>query len=477
MAEPTKNIIKRTYDEYQNQDYRYGTDSATNLNPVREIKFDQIEIIRKRLQEVTDDIVRKKIVREPVKETPITITAGGGAGSGGALPSPNSMLRQAAQINVGSIGLGVLFPLIDGPENGIQRLLEPIIGIFPSANLIGDLDKPLSLDCEEILKQYDLSEDTSSLADDVADLNNDIFGPNGENLGRDGSGDGDNGDGSDSGGSDDSGGDNNGDDGSGENGDDENLSEDLTDFEECALIELTWLKIILIILRIIKIIQIIVDIVLAIIVPLLEIVMLALICWLVPPAAEQLRQRITEMVLALVTMIISKLIQMIFNLLNLDCLCDQTMDIINQIRQALSAFSSLMSILNVNSISMTANNALDQLQDPVDKIAEMFNNKKEAWDKMKEEYKNFNIKDAWEKSKDQYITGRINSYAQNPNVQKVAETGVAAYNLIKDDVMGLISGLKKAKAATATTSSVKIEPGSATEDNLIKAAGNAEMEK
>jgi hypothetical protein len=458
MAEQTTNVIKRTYDAYQNQDYLYGTDSATNLNPVREIKFDQIEVIRRRLQEVTDDIVRRKIIKEPAAETPLRVPLGG------SLPPKNSMLRQAAQLDAGSIGLGIVFPLVDGPVNGIQGLLEPIIGAFPVALMLGDLDKPISLECEEILKQYDFVDDSSSAPDS---LNDDKFGPNGENNQKD-----ENGDGDDSGGGDNG----SGDDGSGE---DENNTDSLSDgseFEECALIEMNWLKIILIILRIIKILQTILDIVLAILVPLLEIVMLALICWIVPPAAEQLRQRITEMVMALVIMIITKLIQMIFNLLNLDCLCNQTMDIINQIRQAIAAFSSIMSVLNVNSVKMMANNALDQLADPLDQIADIWNKKQEAWDKMKEEWTNLDLKEMWTKSKDQILTGAVNSTAQNPNVQKVTETTTAAINLIKNDIIGLISGLNKAKATVAASSTVKIEPGSATEENMLNSMGKVEME-
>jgi hypothetical protein len=451
MAEQSKNIIKRTYDEFINSDWQYGEVSSTQLNPVREIKFDQIEIIRKRLQEITDDIVRRRIIREPEPELPIPVSL-----SPGALPPQNSLLRQTAQMSTGSIGLGVLFPVIEGPNDSIQRLLEPIIGSFPSQLLLGDLDHPIALDCEEILKQYDLADvdDVDSMPEEDEDL---------------------------TGGSDD--------DESDENEDEESEDEsaepedeaaedegDQSEFEECAMIEMNWLKIILIILRIIKILQTILDLILAIIVPLLEIVLLALMCWLIPPAAEQLRQRITEMVMAIIIMIITKLIAMIFNLLNLDCLCDQTMDIINQIRQAMSAFNSLMSVFNVESVKMMMGNALDQLKDPLDAIKEMFDKKKEAWDKMKEEWTNLDIKEMTKKSLEQIKNGTINAVSTDPNVQKATQTTKAAINFIKNDIGSLIGKLKSAQKAIAG-SSPKSEPGAPAESILNRFGANVEMEQ
>jgi hypothetical protein len=422
MAIQSKNTIKKVYDVYKPSDYELGEESSTNLNPKREIDFSKIEIVRKRLQEITDDIIRRKIVVEEEVEEPISISL-----SPGALPDKNSLLRQAAQINAGSIGLGVLFPIIDGPFNGIQNLLEPIIGSFPAELLLDELDHPLSLDCKEILKQYDFAE-----VEDVEDDSSDEGGEDNEDSEEEDSDEEDSEE-------------------EGESGEPEPESEsdeDQSDFEACALIEMDFLKIILILLRIIKIIQTILDLILAIIVPLLEIVLLALMCWIIPPAAEQLRQRITEMVMAIIIMIITRLLQMIFNLLNLDCLCDQIMEVIAQIRQALSAFSSIMSVFNVESVNMLAKNISSQLQKPLDQMEQMeqlFKNKKEAWDKMKEEWGNLDLKDMAEKTKEQIRTGVINAVSTDPNVQKITQTATAAYNFMKDDIKSIISGLNKIK--------------------------------
>jgi hypothetical protein len=444
MAEQSKNIIKKTYDSYINSDYQYGSESSVTLNPVREIKFDQIEIIRRRLQEVTDDLVRRKIIKEAPGDKPISISL-----SPGALPDRNSLLRQAAQINTGGIGLGVLFPAIDGPNDGMQNILEPLIGSFPSQLLLGDLDKPLALDCDEILKAFDFAEDNSSDSDsddkDNDDGHNEDDTPSDTGAARAEENDDDN------------------------NDDDDDQSE----FEACAMIEMDWLKIILIILRIIKIIQTILDLILAILVPLMEIVLLALMCWLIPPAAEQLRQRITEMVIAIIIMIITKLIAMIFGLLNLDCLCDQTMEIINQIRQAMSAFSSLMSVFNIDSVNMMIGNAWDQLKDPMEAIAEMYAKKKEAWSKMKEEWTHLDLNQMWDDTKKQIIAGAKDAIATDPNVQKAAATATAAYNFMKNDIGNVIAGLNKAKKAVegGATASTPQSGEKVTLQSLIAAPG------
>jgi hypothetical protein len=446
MAEQSKNIIKKTYDSYINSDYQYGSESSVTLNPVREVKFDQIEVIRRRLQEVTDDLVRRKIIKEQPGDKPISVSL-----SPGALPDKNSLLRQAAQINTGGIGLGVIFPAIDGPNNGMQNILEPLIGSFPSQLLLGNLDVPLALDCDVILKSYNLIKDDDSDDDDDDNNNDDDSDGDGDGSGSDGSG--------------------------GTNPPTPPTTptdpDAQTEFEACAMIEMDWLKIILILLRIIKIIQTILDLIMAILVPLMEIVLLALMCWLIPPAAEQLRQRITEMVMAIVIMIITKLIAMIFGLLNLDCLCDQTMDIINQIRQAMSAFSSLMSVFNINSVNMMFGNAFDQLKDPMDAIAEMYAKKKEAWSKIKSEWTGLDLNQMWKDTKTQIVSGAKDAIATDPNVQKAVATATAAYDFMKKDIIDVIAGLNKAKKVTAggSTASAPKSDEKVTLQSLIEAPG------
>src|SRR5574344_327753 len=59
--EEMNSTIKRLYDQYKPQDFKYGAAGSDNLNPQREMLMDQIDAIEKKIQDVTDEIVRKKI--------------------------------------------------------------------------------------------------------------------------------------------------------------------------------------------------------------------------------------------------------------------------------------------------------------------------------------------------------------------------------------------------------------------------------
>ena len=61
LMELEKTIIKKVYDEYLPKDHSYGTLDSTNLNPKREVQLDKLERIAQKLQQISDDIVRKKL--------------------------------------------------------------------------------------------------------------------------------------------------------------------------------------------------------------------------------------------------------------------------------------------------------------------------------------------------------------------------------------------------------------------------------
>ena len=61
MQESFVDTIKRMYDQYNLQDFNFGEAGSDNLNPQREMVKDKITIIEAAVQEITDDIVRKKI--------------------------------------------------------------------------------------------------------------------------------------------------------------------------------------------------------------------------------------------------------------------------------------------------------------------------------------------------------------------------------------------------------------------------------
>jgi hypothetical protein len=398
------------------------------------------------------------------------------------------------------MGNALLFPVISvglapGP---LEKSLESIIGTFPIARLLDELDEPPVLDCKEILLQFigkngeeggdgvDDTEDDSDFFNEENDDDSDkrdknkkdnggSGGSGGDDGGRDGAGDGDgsgSGNGSGSGGAgsgsgdggDGSGGDGSGDgDGGGGDGgdgedddggddegdggddDDDDDGDDLTnDEKECAMIELTWLKIILIILKILKILKMILDIILSIIVPILQLLQWAIGAWLNPPNIALIAQYIIEMVTAIIIMIISMLLQWLWSLLNLDCIGDITADMLDQIQKAIGMFSSIASAFNPNAINLMLDK-LNEVTDPLESMMEQAKSKKEEWQKFRNQMKDIGgtMSTVWEDSKKQLMEGLQSGLMNNPQIASVR----GIYNQTRGIINDVKDTMKNIKTA------------------------------
>jgi len=375
--EQSKLTVKQVYNEYSPSDFIYGDKDSTNLNPKREIKFDQLEIIAKRLQEVTDDIIRKEILPKETLEEKIRASLSESFPTGIPLP------RQQAIMQTGGKGNALLFPALSPGLNPspIAKSLEQIVGLQPLAYLLSELDLPPIINCEEILKIYEIEEeDTEDTDDDSLDQSarSTATSPDG------GAGGPENDDGRDL------------------NEDDLNEDANNEELKECMKINMDWLKVILILLKILKILKIILDLVLSIIVPILDILMLAVGAWINPPNIAVIVQRIIEMITGLIIMLLAMLLQLIWNLLNLDCISDMTADLIAKIQEALSMFASLASAFNPNAIALGAIDQLTTALDPLAALMETMADKTEAWanmwQQMKDDFGNIASREFLEKT-------------------------------------------------------------------------------
>jgi len=397
--EETNLTIKRVYDSYDHKDFSYGSEDSTNLNPKREISYDQLDRLVARLQEVTDDIIRKKISPKEEPEEVIRRALGGES-----LPIGIPFPKQKLIAQTGGFGNTVLFPTLamNTEPLPLGPGLELKIGTFPASRLLNLLDEPPQLNCEEILIRFKF--DDAEDFEDIDDVDDETyceicgeapciceFCPECERsieectcprcsvcdklvpdctcgaipcdrcgedpcvCEEDESA-------------------------TGGEGDDDD------DVESCADREIKWLKIILILVRIIKILKMILDLVLSIIIPIIEIIQLAISVWINPPSVGVIIQKIIQIVVAIVVMLLTMLIQYIWNLLNMDCICDQTMSIIAQIRQALSAFSSIMSAFNPSAVNMLKDKLDLDLLGPLKALMEEANAKKEAWANIKNDF-------------------------------------------------------------------------------------------
>ena len=135
---------------------------------------------------------------------------------------------------------------------------------------------------------------------------------------------------------------------------------------QCALKELAFLKIILMILKIVKILRMICGYVISTIYIVIDVVQLAAGAWLNPTNVGKIANKIIQRVLAAVVMIIFKLIQKLWNLLNLNCVSDLTQDLIDQIRSALSMLEEIKSLCDPNSISFSPSEIIQTLQKSIE---------------------------------------------------------------------------------------------------------------
>jgi prefoldin subunit 5 len=144
-------------------------------------------------------------------------------------------------------------------------------------------------------------------------------------------------------------------------------------------IEMTWLKILLILVKLINILKQIIELIVAILFPIIQILALAIGAWINPPNIPVIATKIAAMVVAIILKLIALITQMIWDLLNLDCVAQQTADIIEQIRRAMSVFRSIMSAFDPTAISMMANDLKDSVMNPLEDVIKQAQEKKEAW--------------------------------------------------------------------------------------------------
>jgi hypothetical protein len=371
--------IKRVYDQYHLKDFEYGKVGSDNLNPQREMVKDQVALIEAAVQELTDEIVRKKIRIPKEVEDPIKAVVSGES------PTSSSPERRARAKRAGSDTLAIFG---DIPED-----LELWIGTFPGS--VNELSLPPIIACEEILRKYnfDTGEITEVASPNDGEMTYEISTSSSDD-------------------DDDDEDDNNNDDGN-EDGED-NYSDQLA---ECAEIEMEWLKIILAILKIIKILNMILEKIIATVVLVIKIVCLAAGAWINPPNIAQIVEIIISLVMGLICMIIAKLIQLLFSLLNLDCLADQVMDVLDQIQEAMNAFSSTLGMLDPNTITFLGDLMKNGMSDLKSIVEELMQSKHEAWEQAKQEIAQTFSKENLKKIQDQMLKEAANAALNEANAQ------------------------------------------------------------
>lgn len=391
--------IKRIYDQYHLSDFEYGKVGSDNLNPQREMIKDQVAIIEAAVQELTDEIVRKRIKKPEEPEEPVNVSMQGES------PTSASQERKNKTKRAGSDSLAIFGDIPDE--------LELIIGAFPgSAN---ELSLPPIIECEEILKKYNFNTgnvvETTSPDDGEMTFEISTSDDDEEDYYDD------------------------------DEAEDSELDIPMSD---CAEVELLWIKIIIAILKIIKILMSILKKVISTIMLVIQIVVLAAGAWLNPPNVGYIVQIIVSKIIGIVCMIVAKLIQLLFSLLNLDCTMDQIMELLEQIQNLMNEFSSTIGMIDPHSVALLGDFAMNGWQQALkDLVSEILEQKREAWEQAAEEVKKTFSRDNLNKIKDQLIKEATKTAIATAN----AETDGKATAII-NEASAIVSQAKQIKKET-----------------------------
>ena len=120
-------------------------------------------------------------------------------------------------------------------------------------------------------------------------------------------------------------------------------------------------------------------------------------CWINPPAAAQVAQMVAEKIAALLISVIGEIIQMIWDLLDMDCKTEQVQKVLDEINETLSGVDSAVSMTkNLVSFGMKQYDANKK------SLVDSFNKFTNKGDKFNNPIKEYSNKDAWKKAGDTF---------------------------------------------------------------------------
>lgn len=357
MAE-NEDFLKKVYDKYLGSDYEWGD---ADLNPKREIqKSDEedweeeqaaiIATIEDRLKQLQRQAAQlPKYKRPEVVDNDDFMTTTSGV-NGAPSPSKDVSLNQIAMQAAlgGDIGDNLFIPSANFDDqinfmlNSVIPSLIPVLVEMPSgpntapngASFATELFNP-GCDTEDSAIQ-----DFESSNEEFNNLKNTLL--------KDASNDKDDGSGSDL--SDEtisslatSGAASNQADKEADTADtaaEQAAMEQYKDAVECIAKELGVLQYILALLKVINTVKKVLLLILSIVVPIVKMITFAAQCWINPPAAAQVLQMVAEKIGALLISVIGEILQMIWNLLEMDCKSQQSQKVLDEINSILSGVDS-----------------------------------------------------------------------------------------------------------------------------------------
>ena len=157
-------------------------------------------------------------------------------------------------------------------------------------------------------------------------------------------------------------------------------AKDINTLRDCAMKDLTWLLIILIILKLVSLLVNITALAMGIISPIIKNTTLAAGAWVNPVGISEIIQMNVEKAMAIMNMAISSIVQLLWNLLNMDCISSGTMSAMDKLNSALSMLLNVRSGLNKGAVDI-----LNSYTSLGDKLLDMKSAVKAAKDRTNED--------------------------------------------------------------------------------------------
>lgn len=409
MAIKSDSFVDKIYDAYINEDYKYGDD---NLNPKHEIKKSSFEDTNEQVDKILEQVKLKvKEISEKYSDNSFSLpSVEANFGGGGKNPDmPTSLklaLARGGSINKNLVDIPSMEDDPDPLTFQIEITLSKILMSINADNEFnpdtkGDVTNPeadglalFDVDCNGTINPITGKVDEGG-GSTGGDNDSNSSGDSAGQGGKDGSNSSSSGGGG-GGGDDDKGGDDSTDSKSDSTDEQqaEAVDEALQEAEKavaeqkanakaCAMADLKLLKALLAILKIIKAIKKIIDPVIGILMEVIQIVVLAAQAWNNPTTIGEIIARITQKLMAILMQIVAMLLQMLWNLLGLDCQSAQLKNLVDQIRATLAGIDTLFEEVDKTAISMS--NQVKQVKDAYSEAEAAIKEAIEgsSWDAMK----------------------------------------------------------------------------------------------
>ena len=380
--------IDKLYDQYKLQDWDINAD---NLNPKREMLMGQVKQIEKAIQSLTDDIVRKRITPTTKNIETLTTSFGGESTVG-------NLGKTIASINAGSTD-GTIF------DEGLPSDVEEQIALLQAE--LG----PVVIDCKKILSKYNFDiVDSEDINDDDGEhtyiVNTDDIDPSNtpktNNI----------------------------------------LDNELSSISsnDCAAVDLTILKIFIAILKIFQILVKILQFLLELPTVLAELIQLAAQCWTNPPSIALLVQIILDLITSLIIALISNLIKFLWDLLGLDCISQQTTDLLDNIQDLISKFKNTAALIDIGAVGFMFDGITTQVDNISNLIRNSLKDMKEDWNEAVNKVKDYFSEEGLENLKEAAIDAAVNTLQDEYSEAVSGNTNATINNGINNVTRSLAHG-------------------------------------